>query len=76
MCVRHFNNYEYQSKKLLEDNLIRPAYDYVLKCSHLFNLMLARGCISTNQRLIYISRIRKLSKMCAKKFLKYGHSNE
>jgi len=56
-----FNEYEKEAERLLESGLTFPAYDYVLKCSHTFNLLDARGAISVVQRTQYISRIRKLA---------------
>ncbi|RTZ68147.1 MAG: glycine--tRNA ligase subunit alpha, partial [Aquificaceae bacterium] len=52
----------------LEEELILPAYDYTLKCSHVFNLLDARGAISVQERARYIRRIRKLSFEVAKKY--------
>ena len=69
MCNRHFDDYEKQSKSLLGDNLVLPAYDYALKCSHLFNLMDARGAVSVTQRAGYIARVRDLAKACASSYL-------
>ena len=45
--------------------IVLPAYDHVLKASHLFNLMDARGAIAVAERQSYIARIRDLCKMCA-----------
>ncbi|MFY8140213.1 MAG: glycine--tRNA ligase subunit alpha, partial [Caulobacter sp.] len=47
------------------DHLVLPAYDMVLKASHLFNLMNARGAIAVAERASYIGRIRDLCKLCA-----------
>ena len=44
---------------------MHPAYDYVLKCSHTFNLLDARGAISVSQRAEFIHRVRKLARLCA-----------
>ena len=41
--------------------LVRPAYDHVMKCSHLFNLLQARGAISVSERVGYVGRIRGLA---------------
>jgi glycyl-tRNA synthetase alpha chain len=49
--------------------LVLPAYDMVLKASHLFNLMNARGAIAVAERASYIGRIRDLCKMCAQKWV-------
>lgn len=59
---RHFSDYEAQAKALLSDNLPRPAYDATMKCSHLFNLLDARGAISVSERTGFIGRIRNLAK--------------
>jgi len=56
---------EYQGKAL-----VLPAYDMVLKASHLFNLMNARGAIAVAERASYIGRIRDLCKMCAFEWVK------
>ena len=56
---------DYQGK-----SLVLPAYDMVLKASHLFNLMNARGAIAVAERASYIGRIRDLCKLCASEWLK------
>ncbi|MCP4051153.1 MAG: glycine--tRNA ligase subunit alpha [bacterium] len=60
-----FNIYENECCHTLKQNLAIPAYDYCLKCSHIFNLLDARGVISVTERMTYISRIRKLARDCA-----------
>ena len=57
-----FNLYEEEAKRTMEKGLIFPAYDYVLKCSHTFNLLDARGVISVTERTGYIARVRKLAR--------------
>lgn len=47
-----------------------PAYDYCLKCSHVFNLLDARGAISVTERQAYIARVRELAKGCAESYLR------
>jgi len=49
--------------------LPQPAYDYVLKCSHLFNLLDARGAISVTERTGYIARVRNLARTVAREYL-------
>ena len=49
----------------MEKGLIFPAYDYVLKCSHTFNLLDARGVISVTERTGYIARVRNLARKIA-----------
>ncbi|MCL2389340.1 MAG: glycine--tRNA ligase subunit alpha [Elusimicrobia bacterium] len=70
MLKRHFNDWETEAKKLVEQNLALPAYDAVLKCSHLFNLLDARGAISVSERVGYILRVRLLAKLTAENYLK------
>lgn len=65
-----FDIYEEEAGRLLEKNLIMPAYDYVLKCSHVFNLLDARGAISVTERTGFIHRVRNLARECAQRYLK------
>ncbi|NLW44350.1 MAG: glycine--tRNA ligase subunit alpha [Syntrophomonadaceae bacterium] len=60
---------EREALRVLEKRLVQPAYDYVLKCSHLFNLLDARGAISVTERTAYIGRIRNLARSVAKEYL-------
>ena len=60
-----FNLYEEEAKRTMEKRLIFPAYDYVLKCSHTFNLLDARGVISVTERTGYIARVRNLARKIA-----------
>ncbi len=69
LLMRDFDVYEKEAKNLIEVGLIFPGYDYIIKCSHFFNLLDARGAISVTERAIYIKRIRTLAKMCAQKYL-------
>ncbi len=64
-----FDTYEAECRDLITKNLVSPAYDYCLKCSHTFNLLDARGAISVTERMTYILRIRKLAKACAERYL-------
>jgi glycyl-tRNA synthetase alpha chain len=64
-----FDAYEAESKRLIGDNLVLPAYEYCLKCSHTFNMLDARGAISVTERTGYIARIRNLARACAEKYL-------
>ena len=57
-----FELYEQESKQLIARKLVLPSLDYVLKCSHAFNLLDARGVISVTERTRYIGRIRQLAK--------------
>lgn len=65
-----FNLCEKEAIRIAEKNLVLPAYDYVLKCSHLFNLLDARGAISVTERMSYILRVRNLARMVAGEYLK------
>jgi glycyl-tRNA synthetase alpha chain len=64
-----FNTYEEEARKILSENLVLPAYDYVLKCSHVFNVLDARGAISVSERTHYIGRVRNLAKSVAFAYL-------
>lgn len=65
MLFTLFNTYENEAKQIMKQNLIYPAYDYILKCSHTFNLLDARGAISVTERAGYINRVRNMAKQCA-----------
>ena len=64
-----FNLCEKEALQVMKAKLVQPAYDYVLKCSHLFNLLDARGAISVTERTGYIGRVRNLARMVAAAFL-------
>jgi glycyl-tRNA synthetase alpha chain len=70
MLIKAFDMYEKESKALIKAGLTLPAYDYCLKCSHVFNLLDARGAISVQERTGYIARVRHLSRRCAEGYLK------
>jgi len=65
-----FEIYENEAKKLLEKELILPAYEYVLKCSHAFNLLDSRGAISVAEMTTIIGRVRALARKCALLYIK------
>ncbi|MBW6509325.1 MAG: glycine--tRNA ligase subunit alpha [Desulfuromonadales bacterium] len=65
MLFQLFTMYEKESVRLAEKKLVFPAYDFVLKCSHTFNLLDARGAISVTERASYIGRVRNMAKLCA-----------
>lgn len=65
MLFTLFNTFEQEAKRALSENLVYPAYDYILKCSHVFNLLDARGAISVTERTGYIGRVRNMAKSCA-----------
>ena len=68
---RLFDSYEVEGEKIAKGReLIYPAYDYCLKCSHVFNLLEARGSLSVTERTNYIGRVRNLAKMCAELYVR------
>lgn len=68
MWHQHFIDFEKETHVLIERNLPIPAYDFVLKASHAFNLLDARGVISVTERTGYINRIRALACLVAKNY--------
>jgi glycyl-tRNA synthetase alpha chain len=64
-----FNLCEEEAQKIAARHLPQPAYDYVLKCSHLFNLLDSRGAISVTERTGYIARVRNLARLVAGEYL-------
>lgn len=64
-----FNEYEKEALIQIEAGLVHPAYDYVLKCSHTFNLLDARGAVSVTERAGYLARIRNMARSIAKAFV-------
>jgi len=69
MLLKLFDMYEAESINLSREDLVLPAYDYCLKCSHAFNILDARGAISVTERSQYIDRIRHLARLVAKNYL-------
>ena len=72
LFFRLFDLYEKECLAILEnskENIILPAYDYVLKCSHAFNMLDARGAISVTERVGYIARVRNIARLCAEKYV-------
>ncbi len=65
MLFKMFDMFEAEALRIAESGLVLPAYDYVLKCSHTFNLLDARGAISVTERTGYIHRVRNLARTCA-----------
>ncbi|OGC34531.1 glycine--tRNA ligase subunit alpha [candidate division WOR-1 bacterium RIFOXYC2_FULL_37_10] len=68
-----FELYEKEALDMLQKKLVLPAYDYVLKCSHSFNILDARGAVSVTERMQYILKIRKMARLCAQIYL--GHTD-
>ena len=69
MLFKAFDVYETEAKKQIANGLVHPAYDYILKCSHTFNLLDARGAVSVTERAGYLARIRNMAKAVAKVFV-------
>ncbi len=69
MLFNLFNMYEAESNRCLNSNLVRPAYDYCMKCSHVFNLLDARNAISVAERTTFIKRVRDLAAAIAKAYV-------
>ncbi len=73
MYFRLFDMYEKECLSILsktEPAVALPAYDFVLKCSHAFNMLDARGAISVTERVGYITRVRNIARKCAEQYLK------
>jgi glycyl-tRNA synthetase alpha chain len=69
-----FGLYEEEAKQLIDKGLVVPSLDYVLKCSHSFNLLDARGVIAVAERTRYIARIRNLAREVANLYLQQRES--
>ena len=68
MLFRHFGEFEAEAKRLIEAQCVLPAYEMVLKSSHTFNLLDARGAISVTERAAYIGRVRALARAVAQAY--------
>ena len=69
MLRQQFAQWESEAERLLKAGLVFPGYDAVIKCSHLFNLLEARGAISVSERVGIIARVRKLARLAARAYL-------
>jgi glycyl-tRNA synthetase alpha chain len=63
-----FSSFESEAKRLMQAQAVLPAYEMVLKCSHAFNLLDARGAISVTERAAYIGRVRALARAVAQAY--------
>lgn len=70
MLRKLFDMYEAESEKMADRGLVLPTYDYCLKCSHVFNILDARGAISVTERTSYIQRVRNLARLSAEGYIK------
>jgi len=68
MLFRHFGEFESEAKRLVEAQCVLPAYEMVLKASHTFSLLDARGAISVTERAAYIGRVRALARAVAQAY--------
>ncbi|MBL8034713.1 MAG: glycine--tRNA ligase subunit alpha [Leptospiraceae bacterium] len=69
---RWFDEYEAEATRILDwpkEPLVFPAYDYMLKCSHAFNLLHARGAVSPTERQTYIARVRRMAQRIAERYV-------
>lgn len=76
MLVSLFNEYEEAAQSLLKQGLVYPGYDYAIKCSHIFNLLEARGVISIAERAKMIARVRALANQAAEIYLKNSKTED
>ena len=74
MLSQVFSSYEKESSRLAEKELVLPAWDCVLKCSQIFNILDARGAVSVTQRTGYISRIRAIASKCCSAYARQRKS--
>jgi glycyl-tRNA synthetase alpha chain len=65
VLLQQFGQFEAEAKRLFEAGLALPGYEMVMKCSHSFNLLDARGAISVTERAAYIGRVRALARAAA-----------
>jgi glycyl-tRNA synthetase alpha chain len=68
LLFKHFGDFEGEAKRLIEAQCVLPAYEMVLKASHTFNLLDARGAISVTERAAYIGRVRALARAVAQAY--------
>ena len=68
MLFSMFNMFEQEALRVINEGFVLPAYDYVLKCSHTFNLLDARGAISVTERQGYIARVRNMARIVAQAY--------
>ena len=70
MLTSLFNQFEAEAQNLFQQGLVLPGYDYTIKCSHVFNLLEARGAISVSERAKMIGRVRRLANQAAELYTK------
>jgi glycyl-tRNA synthetase alpha chain len=68
LLFRHFGEFEAEARRLIDAQCVLPGYEMVMKCSHAFNLLDARGAISVTERAAYIGRVRALARSVAQAY--------
>ncbi|HEY7674080.1 MAG TPA: glycine--tRNA ligase subunit alpha [Burkholderiales bacterium] len=68
MLFQHFGQFESEAKRLIEAQCVLPGYEMVIRCSHAFNLLDARGAISVTERAAFIARVRTLARAVAQAY--------
>jgi len=68
LLFRHFGEFEAEARRLIDAQCVLPGYEMVMKCSHAFNLLDARGAISVTERAAYIARVRDLARSVAQAY--------
>jgi glycyl-tRNA synthetase alpha chain len=71
-----FNEFESEAQNLFKKGLLYPGYDYAVKCSHIFNLIEARGAISVSERAKMIARVRSLTSEAAHLYIERREKND
>ena len=69
MHLELFESYRREGDRLVDEGLTLPAFDCCLKCSHIFNILDARGAISVTERTAFIARVRQLAVRCAQRWV-------
>ena len=64
-----YSLYEAEAKSCMERGLVIPAYDYILRCSHTFNILDARGAVGVTERASYFGRMRDLTRQVARLYV-------
>lgn len=72
ILLQHFKDYELECLKLLKEKAVLPAYEQCIKANHVFNLLNARGVMSTTERAGYMARVRKLAKECGQAWVQHA----
>jgi glycyl-tRNA synthetase alpha chain len=68
MLFQHFGQFEGEAIRLIKAQCVLPAYEMVIRCSHAFNLLDARGAISVTERAAFIARVRALARAVAQAY--------